>query len=698
MKVEAPDTLYEAATGAPRTGDKSPKALEDGQVARANYGAYLRAFDNGHKKWVEEADKFDQFYQGEQWDDETVAKLESEGRPHLTLNIVLAVINVLLGEQSTRRVDVQYRNLGPNGSGFVLTKLAMAISEANQYKYVESEVFSDGIITDRGYFDIRMDYDSNPQGDIKITSIDPREILLPPTAKDRDPSTWPEIIRSHWASLDDIEKIYGKEAAESVRSRATTGETYGIESIRVATSRFGGDLSLPTAAIPGFDEDMVIGCRLIDRQYRQLVRVFSAVDVVNNRYMDFPIGTKATEAAFMAAQLGTYAVQRTVSRIRWTVSVDEVLLFDDWSPYKTFTIIPYFPYFRRGRPLGMVRHLISPQEQFNKISSQELHIINSTANSGWTVEQGTLTNMTTDEFTEKSSATGVVIEHARGTNPPKKIQSNPVPTGLERFGMRSQSLVNEISGISNAMLGMESAEVSGVALESKERRGQIQIQLPMDNLAFTRMLVAKKQLELIKDFYRDERIVTITEGAGAAKSYQSMTINQRAADGSIQNNVFEGEYDIVISSMPDHETFDDIQFAQALALRNAGVMVPDHFVIMHSKLDGREEIAEFSKQINGFAEPTPEQAEEMRRQRELQMEHALAELDKLKAQAEELRAKAQQHLAKANDIPREEERQLRKLEQDIQKKREELDNIIQRHMITNMTKRDIAMMPKHATA
>ena len=100
------------------------------------------------------------------------------------------------------------------------------------------------------------------------------------------------------------------------------------------------------------------------------------------------------------------------------------MLHDDWSPYEHFTLVPYFPYWRRGKPFGMVRNLISPQEQLNKISSQELHIVNTTANSGWIVESGSLTGMNADDLEEHGAETGLVLEFNRGSTPPGKIPPN----------------------------------------------------------------------------------------------------------------------------------------------------------------------------------------------------------------------------------------------------------------------------------
>ena len=123
-------------------------------------------------------------------------------------------------------------------------------------------------------------------------------------------------------------------------------------------------------------------------------------------------------------------------KVRWTVTADTVVLFDDWSPYDHFTLVPFFPYFRRGKPFGMVRNLLSPQEQLNKITSQELHIVNTTANSGWIVESGSLSGMTADDLEEHGAETGLVLEYNRGSTPPGKIPPNQIPTGLDRISQK----------------------------------------------------------------------------------------------------------------------------------------------------------------------------------------------------------------------------------------------------------------------
>jgi hypothetical protein len=80
--------------------------------------------------------------------------------------------------------------------------------------------------------------------------------------------------------------------------------------------------------------------------------------------------------------------KKLIQRIRWTVVADNVVLHDDWSPYKHFTVVPYFPYFRRGRTSAWWRTCSARRSCSTKSRRQELHVVNTTANSGWMVKKG----------------------------------------------------------------------------------------------------------------------------------------------------------------------------------------------------------------------------------------------------------------------------------------------------------------------
>ena len=61
----------------------------------------------GGGKWRERARKAMQFYDGSgQWEDGVTATLRAEGKPALTINRILPVINVIWGQQQKNRTEI----------------------------------------------------------------------------------------------------------------------------------------------------------------------------------------------------------------------------------------------------------------------------------------------------------------------------------------------------------------------------------------------------------------------------------------------------------------------------------------------------------------------------------------------------------------------------------------------------------------
>ena len=652
---------------------------EEGRIASTQWDRYERARDNGHVEYVEMAKKCDAYYQGDQWEIEDVSMLDAEGRPALTVNTILPTINTVLGEQSTRRADIQFkpRRGATEEVADVLNKLYMQIADNNKLDWLEQQVFADGLIMDgRGYFDVRIDFSDHIEGEVRITAKDPLDILIDPDAKEYDPKTWNEIFETKWMTLEEIEELYGKDKAEDLRFIAENGNSYGRDSIEYEETRYGDTENADEYLGGSYDSDeykTVRSLRVIERQHRKLTRVQCYVDPVTGDSRPVPENWSDTKTKRFAKEYGLEITSKMSKKVRWTVTCDKVVLFDDFSPYSDFTIVPYFAYFRRGTPFGMVRNLLSPQEQLNKISSQELHIVNTTANSGWMVESGSLVGMTPDDLEEHGAETGLVVEYARGTNPPSKIQPNQIPTGLDRIAQKAANNIQAISGINESMLGTDSAEVSGIAIQAKQNRGAIMIQVPLDNLRKTRHYLAEKILNLIQNFYTEERIIQVTNDSDPMKPREPMVINEVTPEGMIINDLTLGEYDVVVSTAPARDSFDEVQFAEALSLRQVGVAVPDDAIIEYSHLAKKGELAKRIRMMTGV-ERTPEQMEAQAIQQQFQLQQAQLELEKMQAEVQRIGSEAAVNIAKVQDTA-EVEPQLRmaELEAKINMKMQELE-------------------------
>ena len=633
--------------------EKKLSKAEQHALAKQQWSSYVRARDNGHTDYIAIAKQCDAFYRGNQWDPADLSALDDQGRPALTINTILPTINSVLGEQTMRRMDVSFK---PRGRGQldiadVLTKLFLQISDNNKMDWIESQVFADGLIQDRGWFDVRIDFDDHIQGEVRVTPKDPLDVLIDPDAKEYDPKTWNEVFETRWMSLDEIEEQYGQAKADKLRITVEEGSVLGSDSVEFEEQRY-GDASASVEYNQGNttnpEENRALrSVRIVERQYYRLKECMFYVDSVTGDMREVPYNWSKRKREQFADQFGLEILTRQVRKVRWTTTADLTVLHDEWSPYDSFTLVPYFPYWRRGRPFGMVRNLISPQEQLNKISSQELHIVNTTANSGWIVETGSLNGMKADDLEEHGAETGLVLEFNRGSSPPAKIPPNQIPSGLDRISQKAALNIKQISGISDAMLGTDSPEVSGVAIQAKQNRGALMIQVPLDNLTKTRQYLAEKVLNLVQAYYTEERLIQITDETDPLKRRQPMKLNEITPEGMIINDLTLGEYDVVIGTAPSRDTFEEMQFAEAIQLRQVGVPIPDDLIVEYSHLQRKGEIAQRIRAMQGTEPPSEEQAQLMQFQAESEIKKTQLELAQMEAEVQRLQSEAMLNQAKA---------------------------------------------------
>lgn len=631
------------------------QAAESNRIAVENFEAYEYARDLGHLDWLDEAKKFDAYYRGEQWEQAVLDYLAEQGRPAQTINLVLSTVNSVLGEQINNRQEIELKPAGDGATeavAVILNNVIDHVEDDNQSHWKEQAMFTDGLITDRGYVDIRMDFSRSIKGDIKETVLDPKCVIPDPWAEDYDPDTWSLVIVSKWMTPDEISALYGKEKGEQLRYRASS-ESLGVDSIEWLDNTYGNLTSSSDVDTRwgGDDDDermQVARVRVIDRQYRKLTRVKYFVDIPTGELKQIADDMSDEEIQQFVDNFGLGVIERVERRIRWTVSAEDVLLSDTWSPYKHFTVVPFFPYFRRGHPFGLVRNLLSAQDMLNKVSSQELHVVNTTANSGWIFESESLVNMDANELEMRGAETGLVLEVKRGAEMPVKIQPNQVPTGLDRISEKSAVYFREISGVNDSLLGVAQREISGVALENRQTRGLMQMEIIFDNLAKTRYRRAQIILDLIQTFYDETRTVILnSRDADGAEMMEELGLNVVDLSGQILNDLTVGRYLIKISTSPVRDTADETSFAQMVQLRELGVAVPDWAVVEMSNLPKKREIVEYMRRLAGAQEPTEEEIALQRQQQELMLRGQLAEVMLREAEVREKMANAQKLIAQA---------------------------------------------------
>jgi hypothetical protein len=592
-------------------------------LAKKIWTRYAWARDNGHSKYVEKAEKCDRFFMGDQWDPTDKARLELVRRPALTINKILPTVSNIMGEQINARAETSFRPRAGASSDTadVLNKVYKQIMDNNGMAFKRSDVFADGIIGSRGFYDVRMGYSDNMQGEVQIDQLNPKNVIIDPDGEEYDPDTWGEVFTTKWVTADDIAVLFNPQDAELLRNRDQSYFPYGYDSIQAFRDRF-GDRFNPMYTGDYDNSNVMRNIRIIDRQYRVLDKQKHFLAPQTGDTRPIPDEFDRNKIAMFVDKFGFQVISKLVRRIRWTVIADSVVLHDDFSPYKHFTVVPYFPHFRRGNTIGLVENLLGSQELLNKVTSQELHVVNTTANSGYKVKAGALSNMTVEELEEKGAQTGLVIEvNGDPDKDVQKIAPNQVPQGLDRISYKAEEHVKTISGVSDSMQGMDRADVAAKAIQQKRQAGSTNLVKPLDNLTRTDSILARNVLDLIQEFYTEERVMTITHDQATGET-EDFTINQMTPTGELLNDLTLGEYDVVITSIPAKESMEDSQFEQAMAMRESGIQIPDSVLIDSSRLVNKKEII---KQMQGDQTSPEAQAAKALQQRGQEAEVSKAE-------------------------------------------------------------------------
>jgi hypothetical protein len=334
--------------------------------------------------------------------------------------------------------------------------------------------------------------------------------------------------------------------------------------------------------------------RVIETQHRVLkkVKVFVDIETGAEKILPDAVDERMIQRVMQFAQLKGLPVtieEKYKRMVRWTTTAGCKVLWDEWSPYGyMMTKIPYFPYFRRGVTRGAFHDLLDPQREINRRYNAMLHIIMTTANSGWIYEKGSLDDDMERALEQEGARPGINIVYEKGASQPSRIQPPAPPTTFERLIQMNERDLYDISSINESALGQLDKVQSGRAVQARQQQTLIGTQVYADNFSRSQELLGRLIKHNIQNFYTEPRIVQSVAGNGAT---EEIVINARTAAGEIVNNVAWGDYQVAIDESPMSATFLNAQFEDAKALRQEmGIPLPDDYMIELSNLPNKEEV------------------------------------------------------------------------------------------------------------
>lgn len=617
-------------------------------TARSQYDNYRFCYENGHQQWLQTASKCFKYWANDQWDPRDRNRNTAAGRPSLTLNVIESMVRAMKGIHRALRHDVRFAPVSGANTDMARVQDAiwMHIQQQNDLDFLETDVWEKGLIMGRAYYEVRVSYDESDQGHVKIRNRRSQDIILDASVDEYKTDDWPQIFDRRWVSYNDIKDLWGKEKAEEIGHR-TMPDWQDYEDQFMA-QQMGRMPYYYNGGVP--DTNMIRSYLLLSRQYRVTKMKDVFIDTGTGDISEIPEDWDRARVSRVLEQVpGLSTTRRNIRTIRWDVTCEQTVLHSEDSVYKNFTIIPYFPSFVDGVTMGAVEQLLDAQNMYNKITSQELHIINTTANSGYKIKRGALQNMTIEEVEKSGSKSGVVFELDDIANM-EKIPPNNVPQGHDRLSFKADQIMRSLAGVSNQGRGFAREDVSADAIETNQAAQDINFAGWLSNLHRTKRMLANAVQDCVRSHYTDTRVIMINRGSVYDPQMDQIVLNQPTVEGAYLNDVTQGKYTTVLVPAPSRTSMSEADFKLLLELRkDVGIAIPDSMLIELSPASNKGQIIQALREDSNDRQRAAEAAAQKEAEAQAALTAAQAQKQVSAAKLDE--ARAEKFVMEANSDP-----------------------------------------------
>ena len=281
-------------------------------------------------------------------------------------------------------------------------------------------------------------------------------------------------------------------------------------------------------------------------------------------------------------------IKKPVKSVELGIIVEGELLYYGKDPggLNDYPFVPFMAIWEPSYDLftwkcqSLVRIVRDPQTELNKRRSKMVDMIDSQLNSGWIAKTNSVSNPTS--LYKSGQGQVVFIKPEAQMTDIQRLQAPDIPPGMFQLEQEFEKDIMEIAGVNSELFGMaenDKVETAGILSKMRQSAGLVNLQDLFDGLRESQKLLGKKVLQLIQKNYTPEKIELITKKQVTPEFY---------------SKVFS-QYDVVVQEGILTDTQRQTQFAQAMALRGAGIQFTDEEIVdmsdLHDKKKYRERLA-----------------------------------------------------------------------------------------------------------
>lgn len=288
---------------------------------------------------------------------------------------------------------------------------------------------------------------------------------------------------------------------------------------------------------------------------------------------------------------------RNVVRMKVAVIAGNEFMTDGLvdSPFEPeYSGFPFFRYIAEWAPeaekpelrvQGIVRSLKDPQREKNKSRSQFLHILNTSANSGWIGDEDALSPTKWDELRDFGSTPGLTVRKKKNAALDRIHPVEPSFANSVREKAADDSF-KEVSGLNADMLAMDdSANPSGKAIALRIRQAVTILQPSFENFRYTKILIGQFLYSIIP---------TLFDAAKLAKVLGEKFMRENSLTKDVLRAyltmISDGKYNVQISEAGAPDTLREETFEDLTQLAQAGISMPPDLFIEFMNIPNKTEI------------------------------------------------------------------------------------------------------------
>lgn len=321
-------------------------------------------------------------------------------------------------------------------------------------------------------------------------------------------------------------------------------------------------------------------------------------------------------------------ISASVPTVRQYILVNNNLIYEEKSPYgiDRFPFVPFvgyhFPEVQNYayRYQGVVRNIRDSQIELNKRRNRLLDILDAQVQSGLMVKEDALVNPE-DAFFQGPGKVMYFKQSANLATDVVPFQAPPVGAGWLELIQTIEKEIMDIVGPEELFAqNLGAKEMSGVLMKLKMGAGLTGLRNLFDRLNESQMAVGQIHTEMIQNNFEVGKIAKIL-GKQPTDQFK---------DG------FATKYHCVVEEAELTSTQRQLQFLQAVQLKQLGIPIPTKYLLEKSTLQGKKELIETIMQEEQFAS-------------QMQKAQALHEMEQSAMLARSLEAKAQSDFAGAEE-------------------------------------------------